>query len=291
MNSRTLLVLLTVLTVTGTISVSAYAAEVLDPNCLNCTMEEIREKAKELLLKDVPVSIWTDKTDYDHNDKIIVTGKIGTVIPDVPVVVVVTSPLGSLVSINQIALGQDGNFDTEINTGGVLWQYDGTYIIKATHGGSAENTVNVELTGGVTYIPNYATPQTKCSANEIAVLSECIPYTISGGNVIEATANTKDKSIIITIEATDDGILKLQPPTTAINGIYIVFVDDEQWDDVEITDREVVINFKAGAEKIEIIGTYVIPEFGMIAVMILTVAIISIIAISARSRLSIIPRY
>ena len=35
----------------------------------------------------------------------------------------------------------------------------------------------------------------------------------------------------------------------------------------------------------------VVPEFGTIAAMILAVAIISIIAISAKSRLSIIPRY
>jgi predicted secreted protein with PEFG-CTERM motif len=35
----------------------------------------------------------------------------------------------------------------------------------------------------------------------------------------------------------------------------------------------------------------VIPEFGTIAVMILAVAIISIIAVSAKSKLSIMPRY
>jgi predicted secreted protein with PEFG-CTERM motif len=41
---------------------------------------------------------------------------------------------------------------------------------------------------------------------------------------------------------------------------------------------------------IEIIGTFVIPEFGTIAVMILIIAIISVIAISAKSRLSIMPK-
>ncbi|MFL2905870.1 MAG: PEFG-CTERM sorting domain-containing protein [Nitrosopumilus sp.] len=46
-----------------------------------------------------------------------------------------------------------------------------------------------------------------------------------------------------------------------------------------------------GTEQIEIIGTFVIPEFGTIAAMILAVAIISIVAISAKSRLSIVPRY
>jgi predicted secreted protein with PEFG-CTERM motif len=49
--------------------------------------------------------------------------------------------------------------------------------------------------------------------------------------------------------------------------------------------------FPAGAEKIEVVGTFVVPEFGTIAVMILAVAIISIIAVSAKSRLSIMPRY
>jgi predicted secreted protein with PEFG-CTERM motif len=47
----------------------------------------------------------------------------------------------------------------------------------------------------------------------------------------------------------------------------------------------------AGTEEIEIIGTFVIPEFGTIAAMILAVAIISIIAISSKSRLGMLSRY
>ncbi|KAF6249602.1 MAG: PEFG-CTERM sorting domain-containing protein, partial [Nitrosopumilus sp. YT1] len=61
--------------------------------------------------------------------------------------------------------------------------------------------------------------------------------------------------------------------------------------DVEIDGNTVTVMFPAGTEEIEIIGTYVIPEFGTIAAMILAVAIISIIVISSKSRLSIIPRY
>ena len=45
------------------------------------------------------------------------------------------------------------------------------------------------------------------------------------------------------------------------------------------------------AEKVEIIGTKVIPEFGAIAGMILVLAIVSIIAVSAKSRLGIISRF
>jgi predicted secreted protein with PEFG-CTERM motif len=41
----------------------------------------------------------------------------------------------------------------------------------------------------------------------------------------------------------------------------------------------------------ETFNAQVVPEFGTIAAMILAVAIISIVAFSARSKLSIIPRY
>ena len=56
------------------------------------------------------------------------------------------------------------------------------------------------------------------------------------------------------------------------------------------TDRTLIIAFPAGTDEIEIIGTFVVPEFGTIAVMIFAIAVISIIAVSAKSRLSIMPR-
>jgi predicted secreted protein with PEFG-CTERM motif len=71
----------------------------------------------------------------------------------------------------------------------------------------------------------------------------------------------------------------------------MVLVDGEESDDAEINGNTVTVPFFADSEQIEIIGTFVIPEFGTIAAMILAVAIISIIAISAKSRLSIVPRY
>ena len=51
-----------------------------------------------------------------------------------------------------------------------------------------------------------------------------------------------------------------------------------------------LINYQASAE-VEIIDGHVIPEFGVIAAMILAVAIISIIVVTAKTRLSIVPRY
>ena len=49
-------------------------------------------------------------------------------------------------------------------------------------------------------------------------------------------------------------------------------------------------NYQTSAE-IEIADGHVIPEFGVIAAMILAVAIVSIIVVTAKTRLSIVPRY
>jgi len=43
--------------------------------------------------------------------------------------------------------------------------------------------------------------------------------------------------------------------------------------------------------EVEIVDGHVIPEFGTIAAMILVVAIVAIIAVSAKTKLSLVPRY
>ncbi len=296
MNNRTSFALLAVLTTVGTLTMSsAYAAGDLPEACVGCSMEDARVIANEILLKAIPVSVWTDKTDYGHNDMIMVTGQVANV-SVFPITVTVVSPLNSLVTVDQLTVAEDGSFETTISTAGAMWKYDGTYIIKVNYGSAEKsNSAKVELTGGVAWTPNYSTPTTEapveCGADDITAGDQCIPYSISGAIVVGGMLNTNNKSIVININAEDDGTLTINPETTVIDGIFMILVDGEEWDDVEIDGNKVTVMFPAGTEQIEIIGTFVIPEFGTIAAMILAVAIISIIAISAKSRLSIIPRY
>ena len=257
-------------------------------------MEDARATANEMLLEDIPVSVFTDKTSYGHNDMIMVTGQVANVASGFPVTITVVSPLNSVVTIDQINVANDGSFETTLNTAGAMWKYDGTYTIKVNYGtADKKNSAKVELTGGVAFTPNYETPTVnkQCGTNEITANGHCVPFSISSGAVTSATLNTNDNSIVININAMDDGILTVTPSKTVQDGIFMVLVDGEEWDDVEIVANKVTVMFPAGTEQIEIIGTFVVPEFGTIAAMILAVAIISIIAVSAKSRLSIIPRY
>ena len=291
MNIHTSFVLLAILTTVGTLTVSSAYAD--QPNAYQYSQDAARAEAAKDLLGAVPVSVWTDKTDYVHNDMIMVKGQVANVSGS-PITLTVVSPLNSIVTIDQINLTEDGSFETILNTAGGMWKYDGTYTIKVNYGSTEKsNSAKVELTGGVAYNSNYSTPITdkQCGANDISASGQCIPYSISGGMITSATINTNDNSIIININAESDGILTVTPSKTVQDGIFMILIDGEEWDDVEIVANKVTIMFPAGAEQIEIIGTFVVPEFGTIAAMILAVAIISIIAISAKSRLSIIPRY
>ena len=75
---------------------------------------------------------------------------------------------------------------------------------------------------------------------------------------------------------------------------FIVLVDGEESDFQEwptAAQRKLEIPFTHGVTPIEIIGTEVIPEFGTIAGLVLAAALISIIAVSAKTRLNIIPKF
>ena len=291
MNNRTTFALLVLLTAVGTLTVSTAYAEI-NPACVGCTQEDAKKMALDDLMSSIPVSVWTDKADYGHSDMIIVEGQVANE-SGYPVTITVISPLNSIVTIDQINV-VNRSFETTLNTAGAMWKYDGTYTIKVNYGTAEKsNSVKVELTGGVAYETNYQTPTTnkQCSAMELSANGQCVPFSISGGTVTSATLNTNDNSIVIMINAEEDGTLTINPSTTVQKGIFMVLVDGEEWDDVEIVANKVTVMFPAGAETIEVIGTFVIPEFGTIAAMILAVAIISIIAVSAKSRLSIIPRY
>jgi len=292
MNNRTTFALLVLLTAVGTLTMSSAYAQI-NPACVGCTQEDAKIMASEALMSAIPVSVWTDKADYGHNDIIKVEGQVANE-SGFPVTLTVISPLNSIVAIDQINV-VDSIFETTLNTAGAMWKYDGTYTIKVNYGSvEKSNSAKVELTGGVAYTtPNYITPNTdkQCNINELSASGQCVPFSISGGTVTDATLNTNDNSIVIMINAEEDGTLTISPSKTVQDGIFMVLVDGEEWDDVEIVANKVTVMFPAGAETIEIIGTFVIPEFGTIAAMILAVAIISIIAVSAKSRLSIIPRY
>ena len=73
------------------------------------------------------------------------------------------------------------------------------------------------------------------------------------------------------------------------DGSYFVLIDNEEVG-FEQSGNSLTIPYEAGNERSEIVGSYAVPEFGTIAMIILAVAIVSIIAITAKTRMTLIPK-
>ena len=133
------------------------------------------------------------------------------------------------------------------------------------------------------------------AAKGIEDLSDQFTASVSSGVIHHIGANTDDDTLVVHLfGADDDGELKITLNKDIItpfdDGSYFVLVENEEVD-FEQMGRTLHIEYGAGAETIEIVGSHVVPEFGTIAMIILAVAIVSIIAITAKTRTTLIPRF
>lgn len=262
----------------------AGSAFALDPPCPTCEGDPV-ELAEEARMKTVPLILSLDGESYDMGDTVTVSGHVSHIAAGYPITLVVRDSMSNVVTVDQLMVDEDGNFETMLSTGS--WSA-GIYQVSAHYRENTNTKVQFLLGDAMTMMP---APSAECGASALDIHGQCVDYEIEGGTVTGAMVNTYDSSIILDIEATDDGMVSLHFPAEVIEGIFLVLVDDEESDDVLVDGQTVTVWFLAGAEKVEILGSHVIPEFGTIAALVLAAAIVSIVAVSARSRLSIIPRF
>ena len=122
---------------------------------------------------------------------------------------------------------------------------------------------------------------------------DLLDWTISNGDVLSMHVDEEASSLVIEIDSTDDGELFVGLNADYIgsdDGTFFIIVDGEEWQDYEQAGMDLYIDIPAGTELVEIVGSYAVPEFGTIAMIILAVAVVSIIAITAKTRTTLIPK-
>ena len=247
------------------------------------------------------ISLTSDNTAYQEGDVITVTGKIEKVLPGMPVTLQIFFEK-NLIQVSQVKVSQDGEFTDTFTAAGPQWKNEGRVIIKADYGG-ASTELNIEFfknTSGV-FTSNYEVKIPEGGTFDV-------PYTMKGGILTGMNLNQKNLSLVINIATSSDGNLNINLPREGIDSLdnngqdidFIVLMYERNSEIPIQTDvrkgeagnefRSIDIPVKDGDTKIEIVGTHVVPEFGTIAMIVLAVAIVSIIAVSAKSRLSIMPR-
>ncbi len=245
----------------------------------------------------------TATADQD-SDTITVTGM--TAINSGTVTFQVVSPIGNLVSIDQVIPDENGNFEAIFKTS--EWNEDGLYSITAKQSQSSiyTLTVLVQITSGMTVETSITE-----STFETGTLDSLMIPKVTRDAGLEISADAIEGSTTITITGSTDRMSEdVTLTVTSPNGNRVSIAQVSPDSNGEFTsvfttggplwkqDGMYTITahqnnnpkYNASVE-VEVIDGIVIPEFGTIAMMILAVAIISIIAISAKSRLSIIPRY
>ena len=107
-------------------------------------------------------------------------------------------------------------------------------------------------------------------------------------------SDTEQKSITFEIVGepqSENHDLELRLPSDLIDGNFVIWIDGKKisnFEQVEDGDINIVfLTVDVDSELLTIIGTSVVPEFGTMSVMILIISIISVIALSQKSRIQV----
>ena len=244
------------------------------------------------------LTISTSNDVYYSGDFVVVYGDVPTVFENMPITIQIHYD-SNLVEVAQIEVAQDGTFYKSFNASGPLWTNQGTYQITAQYSTITAETsfeffqqvINKSSAAFPINIPNSG--------------SFDIGYTIRGGEVNDMSMNQDRRSILIEMTMNSSGNLILKLPrenfdaqkSDGVDDIFIILISKEnepenfsqiEYEEIAVGEnyRTIRIPLEENDKWVDVIGTYVIPEFGSIVIIILIVAISSAIIIS-KSRFSV----
>ena len=241
-----------------------------------------------------------------NSDTISISGHTVSKVTDITLRV--TSPSGNnVVIIGQMSPDENGDFVKELKVG-PTWTENGFYKITAMQSVRSNSlytmSVEVEVNNGKT-----AKTLVTESNLETGIFKPISSTTRDRGLEIEAealvgsteiiiTGNTDriSEDITITVEAPNGNVVSVAQVSPTIDGDFTrtITTGGPLWKQdgfYTVTAKQNESDGYTKSVQVDIKEGVVVPEFGTIAVMILAVAIISIIAVSAKSRLSIMPKY
>ena len=219
---------------------------------------------------------------------------------DEPVMLIVSNDLG-IKTIGQMDVS-GGSYSDSIN---VSNYDDGAWTIDVNQGASSKYSlsVSVDVSGGSSDSSDSITNQIAASEEDAvaAVQAAAGGLQLNAGGVEGSTtidvSGTTDRNgdITLTVRAPNGNVVAVSQISPSGGSFETTIeVGGPLWSQdgmYEISAHQGAASSHQKSAEIEIIDGHVIPEFGVIAAMILAVAIVSIIVVTAKTRLSIVPRY
>ena len=239
------------------------------------------------------IFLETSQNTYEEGDTVVVSGNVTAIIEGAQVSLTIFRE-GNLVDIAQVEVAQDGKYTSTFRATGPLWQKDGEYIIRALYGKTTIET-SFEFYSKQALIET--TDIFEVDAGSYGTFD--VDYTLRGATVKNMVVDSEIFALIVILETDDDGAITLKLPRESIDAKKIADQDDTfiiLIDGIEVPYREIstntdsrtiTIEFEEGDSDIEIIGTFVVPEFGSIVMIILVIGIVSTILLSRKYRIPI----
>ena len=240
--------------------------------------------------EDYKFSITTNRNFYENGDIIVISGNVRPIMQDVPIIIQIIAE-GRLIDVAQITIAQDGSFSHMLIAEGPLWKKSGEYSIKTSYGTQSDESdfkfTSSEITSTVTDV-------FEVDAGKYDTFD--VEYAITGGIIEYISVEPAIFGLAIGINSTDNGKLVVELPRQYIDStdqkgadeVFIILIDDIQVAYTEDSPqnshtRKISINFDQNDATIEVIGTKVILEFGILTAIILAVAM-AVMMITVKSR-------
>jgi predicted secreted protein with PEFG-CTERM motif len=241
------------------------------------------------------IQLTSDQDKIQATDTVLVYGVIEGATSFVPMNLQVIAPDGEVVFSPQIQFDDDGVFKRLIHPPLPSFKI-GTYTVVATHDDIEQQaSIQFTVTGQTLVKETIAAPGTGGQFNIPGL--EISAEALEGSDTITITGNavTRDTDITFSIHSPNGNLVSVEQVSPNSNGQFTVEIKTggPLWNEdgiYTVTANQGIASEFEDSIEVEIIEGRVIPEFGTIAAMILAISIISIIAVSAKSKLSLMPR-
>ena len=245
------------------------------------------------------ISLSTNNNTYYNGDHIVIFGSVNTIFEDMPITIQIYHE-SNLIGIAQPDVAKDGTFAASFYATGLKWKNEGTYTIRAQYTPTQIAETSFEFFSQMVDVSTAVFPVDIPYSGTFDV-----GYTIRGGEVFSIWMDQSNYSVgVLLQDVNSNGNLILKLPTESfdaktdgenIDFIVLISKEDEHAEQVQVEYEEIAVSsdyrtiripLEEGDKWVEVIGTYVIPEFGSIVIIILVVAVSSAIIIS-KSRFSV----
>lgn len=251
--------------------------------------EEATVREERITTQDQRITVQTDDNRYEAGDTIVIFGEVETIIPGAQVTLQIFID-GVLIDIAQVQVAQgDKRYSHTIIAEGDQWNKNGDYIVRVLYG---EGNINeTAFSYSQAEVVRQVTDIFEVDAGRYGTFD--VNYTIKGGELDDITVDSENLGIVVQIDPSDEGFITMDLPREFIGAekqsgrdeVFIVLIDDTEagYEEtiVDTESRVITINFLPGDSRIDVIGTYVVPEFGA-AVMIVLVAGMAATALAIR---------